>query len=156
MENANENRASNAGGMGSGGGKSLLEKSLGRKIEIYFYPYQLTSKDVLSDGPQSIGNSSFKLESNTMLIWVDLVPEARFVHPTAYILISASNTRVEKGGWWPVLNGQQILYGQTNPVSITSPFELNVEGFDRKDLFSTIDKLDFGYITPDKSILFTL
>ena len=29
-----------------------------------------------------------------------------------------------KGSWWPMLNGRTILYGEKNPISITSPFEL--------------------------------
>ena len=129
----NEQQEKIAGGIGSGGGK-------GRKILIYFYPYELTPNDVLSDGPQEVGNPPFKLEGNTMLIWVDLVPEAKFEHPTAYILISAKNTRVEKGGWWPVLNGQRVLYGQNNPISIPSPFELNSESYDIDVLLQTVSR----------------
>lgn len=95
-------------------------------IKVYTYPFQLTKMDVLIDGPPTVGNIPFKLDSDTMLIWVDLMPEAHFMHPTAYLLISKTNTRIEKGGWWPVLNGQRILYGQ-NPIMVSSPFEVNIE-----------------------------
>ena len=46
---------------------------------------------------------------------VDLMPEANFAHPTLYLLISPAGTRVEKGQWWPVLNGQPVFRGPNNP-----------------------------------------
>jgi hypothetical protein len=90
-------------------------------IKCYFYPYELTPEDKLTDGPEA---TPFRITANTLLIWVDLEPEAKFAHPTSYVLISGAETRVEKGEWWPVLNGKRILYGQRNPVAVLSPFEL--------------------------------
>lgn len=99
---------------------------MARTIKAYIYPFQLTKRDVLRDGPAGVGSHVFKLQGKTMLIWVDLMPQARFAHPTAYVLVSDGNVHVEKGAWWPVLNDKQILYGQ-NPIMIPSPFDINVE-----------------------------
>lgn len=117
-----------------------------RIVKVYTYPFQLSKQDILIDGPPTIGNPPFKLDENSMLTWVDLVPEARFTHPTAYILISGYNTRVEKGGWWPVLNGHKILYGQLNPICITSPFELKVDTLEPDTVPFTS-----AYMSADKS-----
>jgi len=91
------------------------------KIKVHIHPQPLHADDVLTDGPFE---KAMLLEDDTLLIWVDLLPEAFFTHPTAYILISRGRTRLEKGGWWPYLNGRSILYGDVNSVGILSPFRL--------------------------------
>jgi len=92
------------------------------KIKVHIHPQVLHEEDVLTDGPFE---KAMLLENDTLLIWVDLLPEAFFTHPTAYILISRGRTRYEKGGWWPHLNGRSILYGDVNSVGILSPFRLH-------------------------------
>jgi hypothetical protein len=87
-------------------------------IDIYIRPQKLTPEDTLTDG----GNRQVEITGNTLLVWVDLMPSAKFAHPTLYVLISAKGTRVEKGEWWPVLNGEKILYGSTETVK--SPVKL--------------------------------
>lgn len=96
-----------------------------KKIIIHVYPYELNSQDKLTDGPME---NLFRIDDNCLLIWVDLLPNAFFVHPTAYILISRKNIRVEDGNWWPMLNGNQILYGQQNKIGILSPFKISWTG----------------------------
>lgn len=108
---------------------------MSRSVNVYCYPYQLTKHDVLNDGPAGVGNSPLQLDGPTMLIWIDLLPSARFAHPTVYVLISDGAVRQVKGNWWPVLNGKQIMYG-VNPVMIASPFQLNLES--RDDTMSTL------------------
>ena len=98
------------------------EGSINDKIAIHVYPHELTSRDKLSDGPQG---ESFKIYNNSQLIWIDFLPGAFFAHPTAYILISKDNIRVENGNWWPELNGRKILYGQKNKTGILSPFKIS-------------------------------
>jgi hypothetical protein len=89
-------------------------------IAIYLYPYQLKAGDKLTDG-DSPDARQFPIEGNTGLIWVDLDLPAKFAHPTAYIFVSDSDVvlpgqeatvRIERGEWWPVLNGQKILVDQ--------------------------------------------
>ena len=94
------------------------------KIAIHVYPHELTSQDLLADGPLWRGKL-FKIENNCLLIWVDLLPGAFFAHPTAYIMISRENIRAENGNWWPELNGKIILYGQKNKTGILSPFKVS-------------------------------
>jgi hypothetical protein len=89
------------------------------KIDIHIYPHELTSQDMLTDGPTE---RLFNLDDTCLLIWIDLLPDAYFVHPTAYIFISKNDIRIEYGDWWPELNGKRILYGQQNKTGIISPF----------------------------------
>ena len=92
------------------------------RIDIHVYPHELTSQDQLADGPLE---KLFKIDDNCLLIWVDFLPGAFFAHPTAYILVSRENIRVENGNWWPTLNGNTILYGQQNKIGILSPFKVS-------------------------------
>lgn len=94
-------------------------------IQVYTYPYELTPNDKLTDGKDG---SPFKITGKTQLIWVDLHPEMKFVHDTEYIFISAVGAWVEKGQWWPELNGRRILYGECNPIAVLSPFKLESSG----------------------------
>jgi hypothetical protein len=94
----------------------------GNEFTIHVFPHELTSLDRLQDGPLE---KLYRIRDNSMLIWVDLLPGAFFAHPTAYILVSRQNIRVEDGIWWPVLNGKQILYGESNKVGIISPFKIS-------------------------------
>ena len=91
------------------------------RIDIHVYPHELTSEDQLSDGPLE---KLFKLDDKCLLVWVDFLPGAFFAHPTAYVMISKENIRVEYGNWWPTLNGKTILYGQQNKIGIVSPFKV--------------------------------
>lgn len=61
-------------------------------IHVYLHPTKLTAQDKLQDLDTVID-----IEGETSLIWVDLMPNARFSHPTEYILISAEGTRVMRG-----------------------------------------------------------
>ena len=100
---------------------SLFAQQAMGEIHAYFYPHELTMEDKLVDGPTG---REFRITDNTLLIWVDLLPTAFFAHPTAYILISGEETRVENGEWWPVLNGKRILFGERDKYAILSYFEL--------------------------------
>ncbi|MDL1979455.1 MAG: hypothetical protein LWX52_15435 [Deltaproteobacteria bacterium] len=115
---------------------SIYALDSSENINVYMFPHELTSDDKLQDGSSG---EQFKLADNTLLIWVDQHPEAKFAHPTVYILISSDGTRVEHGMWWPVLNGKQILYGSRNKLVMISPFEvcsftgfINVYAFPRE------------------------
>lgn len=94
----------------------------GHMTRVHIHPQPLHADDVLTDGPSE---KAMLLEDDTLLIWIDLLPEAYFAHPTAYLLISRNRTRYEKGDWWPQLNGRPILFGDINPVGIISPFRLH-------------------------------
>ena len=90
-------------------------------IDVYTYPNLLKPGDILTDGD---GGTAFEIFENTLLIWVDLYPPpADFAHPTIYVLISSTGeVRIEEGEWWPVLNGERILYGEQSMVM--SPLKL--------------------------------
>ncbi len=96
------------------------------KIDIHVYPHELTSQDRLVDGPRE---QLFKIDDNCLLVWVDLLPDAFFSHPTTYILISRERIQAEYGNWWPILNGRRILYGQQNKTGIISPFKVFCETY---------------------------
>jgi hypothetical protein len=74
--------------------------------KVFVYPGKLTSKDRLFDGSTRI-----EITGETTLVWVDLMPDARFGHPTEYLLISAGGTRIVQGDWWPTLNGKDLFRG---------------------------------------------
>lgn len=102
-------------------------------IHAYFYPHVLTPQDFLTDGgtvDTSLKISPFKIEDNTLLIWIDQMPTAYFAHPTAYLMISGKETRVVRGEWWPILNGKDILYNEHNQYAILSDFTLNSKHLD--------------------------
>lgn len=77
-----------------------------KAANVFTYAEKLTSKDKLTDGEKG---TAIEIKEDTVLIWVDLMPDARFSHPTEYVLISASGTKVVKGDWWPVLNGKPLF-----------------------------------------------
>jgi hypothetical protein len=92
-------------------------------INCYFYPDDLTPEDVLVDGDNG---QTINITGVTRLVWVDLCPDDRFAHPTAYVFISASGIKIQKGEWWPVLNGNRILYGFSEPITIQLPLEIEL------------------------------
>jgi hypothetical protein len=90
-------------------------------IDVHFYPHSLTPEDCLLDGPFG---KKLDIQEDTFFIWVDLFPGMFFTHKTVYILISQEDIRVERGDWWPVLNGKTILHNEHGKYAIISPFEL--------------------------------
>jgi hypothetical protein len=99
------------------------KKAVAGQIHVFIYPYELVPGDKLEDGP--VGNAtSFAVKSETLLVWMDLLPEAKFAHPTRYVLISASGIIVEDGQWWPVLNGRPILR-RVNTAGVRGPVVLS-------------------------------
>lgn len=76
--------------------------------EVFVHPEKLTAKDVLSFGEKG---GRIEVKGETTLVSVDLVPGARFAHPTECVLISAEGTKVIKGTWWLVLNGKPLFRG---------------------------------------------
>ena len=94
-------------------------------VIAYLYPTELKRGDVVSDGGHG---PSFKIQSDTLFIWVDLMPDADFAHPTKYIFIRDHDKQpvlVFDGEWWPYLNGQPILYGSPNKYCSVSPYQLD-------------------------------
>ncbi|MFO7902239.1 MAG: hypothetical protein R6U98_06245 [Pirellulaceae bacterium] len=84
---------------------------------VYAYPVALKASDNLRDGPEG---KTIKVHEGTSFAWVDLMPEARFAHPTLYILMRGNRATVVEGKWWPVLNGEKVLYGVASPLLIKS------------------------------------
>jgi hypothetical protein len=100
------------------------EGTLSDHISIYICPNPLTPGDSLTDGEDG---TAFEIFENTVLIWADLDPLAWFAHRTAYVLISATgDIRIAEGQWWPVLNGERVLYGSQD--TITFPLQLAASG----------------------------
>jgi hypothetical protein len=52
-------------------------------MKCYFYPIELTPENILTDGATG---APIELKGLTQLIWMDLNPHLKFVHPTAYML----------------------------------------------------------------------
>lgn len=88
------------------------------EVAVYIHAHLLDATDRLQDGPEG---TALELQGPTLLIWVDQGPQYRFVHPTAYVLISGDGVKVVDGQWWPVLNGQRIAYGKQGGGTMISP-----------------------------------
>jgi hypothetical protein len=88
-----------------------------KAANVFTHAEKLTSQDKLTDGEKG---AAIEIKEDTVLVWVDLMPGARFSHPTEYVLVSASGTRVVKGDWWPVLNGKPLFRGESKvePVKL--------------------------------------
>jgi hypothetical protein len=94
------------------------------KSKVYVYPKKLTDKDKLSFGPGKEQKETIPIKGETTLIYVDLAPDARFAHGTECILISADGTRVIKGSWWLVLNGED-LFRDGKEYKVDFPIDLS-------------------------------
>jgi hypothetical protein len=93
-------------------------------LNCYFYPDDLTNGDVLYDGEKG---PPLDITGRTRLVWVDLRPgEEFFPHPTAYVFISAAGVQVKLGCERPSLNGNIILYGISEPVTMELPLAVDV------------------------------
>jgi hypothetical protein len=79
------------------------------KAKVYAYPKKLTAKDKLSFGPGTEQKKTIPIKGQTTLVYVDLMPDAWFAHPTQCILISTDGAQVIKGSWWLVLNGKKLF-----------------------------------------------
>lgn len=90
-------------------------------IEVYIYPHVLTPGDQLTDG-DGHWSRPIPIKDNSLLVWVDMQPNADFAHHTEYVLISGETT-VFRGKSMPVLNGKPILYGERDRYAVLSPSE---------------------------------
>ena len=122
-------------------------------INIHFSPHVIIPNDSLHDGPNG---KKIGIEEDTFLIWVDLFPDMFFVHDTVYVLISREGIRVEKGEWWPVLNGRDFLYNEEEKFALICPYELppvvkdgllidGIKVYVYPHKLSIRDRLDDGY-----------
>mgnify|MGYP000905681768 CR=1 FL=1 len=84
---------------------------------VYAYPVPLKAADRLCDGP--VGKP-LPFKEGTTFVWIDLMPEAKFAHPTLYVLLIDREAKVVKGQWWPELNGERVLSGKTAPLLVRS------------------------------------
>ena len=91
-------------------------------ILAHFYPEELERGDIVTDGPD---NADGVISDRTFLMWVDMVPQAFFAHPTIHILVTADKRIIVRdGSWWPELNGKRVLYGNDGNFSVPFPFRL--------------------------------
>jgi hypothetical protein len=126
------------------------------ELMVYTYAKLLPKNAKLTDGDET----KFEFTDTTWFTWVDLMPAAKFTHPTVYIFVSADKKiRVEDGGWWPELDGKIILYGE-DPYEIKFPVDIYSETGISQDpevkvyaypkLITPQDKLTDGGETPIK------
>jgi hypothetical protein len=83
---------------------------------VYAYPVPLKAGDCLRDGPR--GNP-IQFKEGTTFIWVDLQPEAKFAHPTLYVLLSGRQAKLVDGQWW----GQrkvQVRFRRSKKAKVTA------------------------------------
>jgi hypothetical protein len=100
------------------------DKAPSSKAKVYVYPEKLTAKDKLSFGPGEEQKKTIAIKGETALIYVDLMPDARFAHPTQCILISTDGAKVYKGDWWLILNAKP-LFRDEKDFKVGFPIELS-------------------------------
>src|SRR5262249_18397570 len=100
------------------------DKGPSPKAQVYVYSDQLTAADKLSFGPGTEQKETIPIKGGTTLVYVDLMPGARFAHPTQCILISSDGARVIKGDWWLVLNGKP-LFRDGKAFKVDFPIDLS-------------------------------
>jgi uncharacterized Zn-binding protein involved in type VI secretion len=100
------------------------DKSPTSKAKVYVYPEKLTAKDKLSFGPSEEQTKTIPIKGETTLIFVDLMPDARFAHPTQCILVSSAGAKVYRGDWWLILNGKPI-FRDGKAFQLSFPMELS-------------------------------
>src|SRR5262249_60116367 len=72
--------------------------------KVYVHPQKLTAKDKLSFGPSEEQKKTIPIKGEATLVYVDLMPNARFAHPTQCILISTDGAPRINAAWRPILN----------------------------------------------------
>lgn len=88
--------------------------------KVFAHPQVLVPGDNLTDGKSG---RRFHITTETTLIWIDRMPDARYEHPTEYILISVDGVQIVKGGWWPILNGKD-LFRDSQETAVKFPISL--------------------------------
>lgn len=88
---------------------------------VFVYKQPLKSQDKVMDGHSE---TAIKVEDGAFLVWVDLMPYARFAHPTKYIIMGPKKTTVVQGNWWPIVNGEAIFNRTAPNYTIHLPFPL--------------------------------
>lgn len=83
---------------------------------LQFLPRVFGAGETLRDGEREI-----VLEEPSLVAWIDLQPQARFAHPTRYVIIGAREVRVIDGEWWPTLAGRPVL---GSPAAVPQPWVL--------------------------------
>ncbi len=103
--------------------KSTAEgvKTAAGNAKVYVYAEKLTAKDKLSFGPDA---KPIPIKGESTLVYVDLMPDARFAHPTQCVLISTDGAKVLEGDWWLVLNGKP-LFRDGKEFKVNFPMDLS-------------------------------
>lgn len=90
-------------------------------IRVFVYPQVLSPKNQLALGPD---HEPLELREDKLMIWVDLAPSMRFVHPTRTILIGAASVEVHEGQWWVEIDGRRFPEPDADYPSVITPLEL--------------------------------
>ena len=83
---------------------------------LQFLPRVFAAGETLCDGEREIA-----IEEPSLVAWIDLQPQAKFAHPTRYVIIGAREVRVLDGKWWPTLSGRPLL---GLPAAVPQPWAL--------------------------------
>lgn len=75
-----------------------------KPIEVHIFPSLLVPGETIHDGPED--KVGVQITEPTLMLWVDLAPTYRFVHPTCTVLVGASGARALPGSWWSIVNGK--------------------------------------------------
>jgi hypothetical protein len=117
-------------------------------IAVHVVPDVVTPDDQLTDGE----GAKLPIERESVVLWVDLHPEAKFAHATRYVILDASGGRVVDGKWWPSFGGRGRALG---PALTNLPrWDLDVEVLAEPELphetVSTVELVDIAPLKVDR------
>jgi hypothetical protein len=84
------------------------------KARLHLLPGEIRPEDELTDGA---GGKPLPIQGNSIVLWLDLEPDAKYHHPTQYIIIGPQGVEVVNGVERPTLRGKHRPIG----VRLASP-----------------------------------
>eukprot|EP00727_Mastigamoeba_balamuthi_P012802 m51a1_g8144 hypothetical protein (207) ;mRNA; f:32342-33016 len=85
-------------------------------VRVWAYPFIVTPSDRLVMGPDA---ANVTIPAPSVLVYLDLMPTYRFVHPTGILLVGSGGDYTA-ASWWPVLNGRNA-FARALPYSLALP-----------------------------------
>lgn len=118
------------------------------KIAVHVVPGVITPDDALMDG----NDHKLPIERESVVLWVDLEPLAKFAHHTRYVILDAAGPRVVDGKWWPSYGGQGRALGPA--LTNLARWELDVGPIvvppGPPEIVSTVEAADIAPLKVDR------
>jgi hypothetical protein len=117
-------------------------------IAVHVIPTVVTPAHVLMDGD----HQRIPIERESVVLWVDLQPTAKFAHPTRYVVLDAAGGQVVDGHWWPTFGGRAKALGPAlvNPPRWTLDEQPLVDEQRPRESVLTVETADIAKLKVDR------